>query len=160
MVEKKKKGKPVPIERAIPPELSPFYFMPIRRRKLDQLRKDLRRICRKAGVAMPRGFGVHAIRRRVDTMLEELTDVSLKPMDASMMDASIFMRWSTTSRFGMHGRYAKIDEYESNRRVLEQHTMVHFWKDYVDCWAWAPGFENIEDNYSMNNTFMLKYILC
>ena len=86
---------------------------------------------------MPKGFGVHSIRRRVDTMLQELTDTSVKEMDCTT-----FMRWSTTSRYGMHGRYAKIDEYDSNLRVLAAHPMVGFWKDYADAGQWAPGFDN------------------
>lgn len=118
-VSKRERARPQPI----PDFLMQVFSAPIRPCSKTKLEGDLKRWCKLAGFRLPRGVGVHAIRRTVATALDEA--------GVGILELGIFGRWST-SRLGTAVSYIKTPKEAKDSKVLEVHPFVQTWKEALE----------------------------
>ena len=140
LVLKKKRGTPVPFTQPIPAQLLPFFDgVDITPMKAAAIIVRLKRTCKKAGIAWPYKGGVHSIRRRVFTLLQDAPGIK-------EFDANRFMRESV-SAFGMIETYYQRTETETDEKILSVHPMVHYWTELACLLPYVPKY---------TRTFMVK----
>jgi len=84
--------------------------------------KVFRRIMRKVGLKVNRGYGWHCIRRGLAT--------ELLLRDVSALNIVRFMRWcdgSVKSKFGMLAIYDRREQHKIDRSIFEVHPFLSFW---------------------------------
>jgi len=123
-----RKHQPIPIE------LLPLFRLPPKIKSRQQMLKDLKRVCRKAGVTYPLRGGVHCIRRSVVTALWKNTD--LKEISIQR-----FMRWSSGRGMGVMPKYVKTPVEVTDLEVLSKHPYVSIWQDMVEFLPYLPQYE-------------------
>jgi hypothetical protein len=88
--------------------------------------KVFRRIMRKVGLEVGRGYGWHSIRRAL------ATELALRGVSA--LNILRFMRWSETSlegEFGMLVIYARREQDKIDRSIFEVHPFLSAWRGNV-----------------------------
>ncbi len=136
-----KKGRRAP--QPIPTELIPLFSVPLKLRKSYLIQRDLRRICRKAGIKIiqPR-TGIHSIRRSVVTTLYSNTD--LKEIHIQR-----FMRWAEGGRgLGVMPRYIKTPTEVTDAEVLSKHPYMAIWRDLVKLLPCLPQYQHLNVQFS------------
>jgi integrase len=144
MIPTKKKGKRKP--QPIPTELLPLFSIPLTSKNNYKILRDLRRVCRKAGVKYLRGYGVHCIRRSVVTALFDIKD--LKELTIHR-----FLRWSTGMGMGVMPRYVKTPPEVTDVDVLSKHPYIPIWRELVLFMPYLPQYEpylNVRFNTNMD----------
>jgi len=130
--EKKGRRKPQPI----PTELLTLFSIPLHPRKVYNIERDLRRLCKKAGVPRRHRMGIHSVRRSVVTSL--YSDTNLKELSIRR-----FLRWSESGRdMGVMPRYVKTPVEVTDNDVLKEHPFVQMWKDYVQFLPYLPQYQS------------------
>jgi hypothetical protein len=90
--------------------------------------KVFRRIMRKVGLEVNRGYGWHSIRRGLAT--------ELLMRDVSPLNIARFMRWcdgKVRSEFGMLAIYDRRDQEEVDRSIFEVHPFLSTWSSSQGC---------------------------
>jgi hypothetical protein len=95
--------------------LVPLFAVPIEPMPDYQLQRELKKICKAAGVQFPHRGGFHCFRCRV------ATDVS--QVEPSDINASNFMRWATPRALSMLAWYRQTPVEATDRAILEKHPM-------------------------------------
>jgi integrase len=118
-----KKGRRLP--QPIPNELVAFFAIPLEPTKPYMIQRQLKRLCKKAGVPIRHRMGVHSIRRSVATALFEHTD--LKELTIKR-----FLRWAESGYgLGVMPRYVRTPVSETDNKVINKHPYVVMWKDMI-----------------------------
>jgi len=128
--EKKGERKPQPI----PEELLPLFAIPLEPKPNYQILRDLKRVCRRAGVRYPHMGGVHCIRRSVVTALwgnTDLKEIAIKR----------FLRWSLGMGMGVMPRYVKTPVDVTDMEVLSKHPFIPIWQDMVLFLPYLPQYQ-------------------
>lgn len=133
-IETQKKG--LRVAQPIPVELVPLFSIPLRPLKNQTIQAQLRRLCKKAGVRMPRGTGVHSIRRSVVTVLHSDTD--LKELVIRR-----FLRWSESYGMGVMPRYIRTPLSVSDAEVISKHPYVAMWKQMMAFLPYLPQYDSV-----------------
>jgi len=87
--------------------------------------KVFRRIMRKVGLEVGRGYGWHSIRRAL------ATELALRGVSA--LNILRFMRWSDSSlegEFGMLAIYARREQDKIDRSIFEVHPFLPIWRRF------------------------------
>ena len=130
-----KKGRRIP--QPIPKELVPLFSIPLHPVKNYQVQRELKRICRKAGVPWRKRAGIHSIRRSVISTLYGDTD--LKEITIKR-----FLRWSMKSPgMGVLPRYVKIPYDITDLDVLQKHPYVAMWKEMIPFLPYLPQYKQM-----------------
>jgi integrase len=133
-VPTEKKGRRVP--QPIPPNLKPLFSVPLHKIDKASVRRQLKAVCRKAGVKWPERSGIHSIRRAVVTAL--YSNMNLKELSIRR-----FMRWSLGRGMGVMPTYVKIPAETTDREVLECHPFVKVWEELLPFIKYLPQWENL-----------------
>jgi len=116
-IRTKKGGQRKP--QPIPKSLVPLFAVPISHMNGHTVQRQLKKICRKAGVNLPFKGGYHCFRRRTVTEVAEVN-----PSD---VDVSNFMRWAKPRT--MLARYKQTPVEQTDRAILEKHPFVKMWEE-------------------------------
>jgi len=116
----KQKGRKVHRTQPIPAELVPLFDCPIEPMPQPRLSRNLRKICKEAGVDLQYRAGFHSVRRNTITTVrkEEKSDLNIHR----------FLRWSEPRQFSMLARYDKGRPEETDASVLDKHPYVKIWE--------------------------------
>lgn len=128
--EKKGARKPQPI----PESLKPIFSVRLRKTTKQAVILQLKAICRKAGIVLPKRTGVHAIRRAVVTSL--YSNTNLKEISIRR-----FMRWSMPRSMGSMPTYVKTPADITDNQVLEVHPFLRIWEDLTCFIPYLPQWE-------------------
>lgn len=131
-----KKGRRIP--QPIPKELAPLFAVPLTTCSRQEVIRQIKRVCKKAGVPCSHGVGVHAIRRSVVTALFNVPD--LKEIATRR-----FMRWSMGMGMGVMPRYVKTPVEVTDLEVLEKHPYVHVWRELFPFCEYVPKFQKCKE---------------
>jgi len=141
-IETEKKGMRVP--QPIPTELIPLFSIPLQPMKNQTIQAQLKRLCRKAGVATPHRTGIHSIRRSVATVLYSNTD--LKELSIRR-----FLRWAEGGyAMGVMPRYVKTPVSVTDREVINKHPYVTAWRQMMAFLPYLPQYDSV----------CAKYVIC
>ena len=132
-IQTEKKGRRVP--QPIPVELIPLFSIPLKPMKDQTIQAQLKRLCKKAGVATPPRTGIHSIRRSVITALYANTD--LKELTIRR-----FLRWAEGYGMGVMPRYVKTPMSITDAEVISKHPYVAMWKKMMQ---FLPYLEQYSD---------------
>ena len=113
--EKKGQRKPQPI----PKSLVPLFAVPITPMHGHTIQRQLKKICKKAGVNLPFKGGYHCFRRRTVTEVAEV--------NRSDVDVSNFMRWAKPRT--MLARYKQTPVEQTDALILQRHPFVKMWEE-------------------------------
>jgi integrase len=134
-IETEKRGMRVP--QPIPVELTPLFSVPLKPMKAQTIQSQLKRLCKKAGVATPPRTGIHSIRRSVATVLYSNTD--LKELSIRR-----FLRWAEGGyNMGVMPRYVKTPVSVTDREVINKHPYVAMWKDMMQFLPYLPQYDSV-----------------
>ena len=135
LIQTEKKGRRVP--QPIPVELVPLFSVPLKPTKAQTIQAQLRRLCKRAGVATPYRTGIHSIRRSVITVLYSKTD--LKELSIRR-----FLRWAESGYgLGVMPRYVKTPVSVTDAEVLTKHPYVAMWKQMVQFLPYLPQYDDV-----------------
>lgn len=138
-IETEKKGMRVP--QPIPTELIPLFSVPLKPMKAQTIQSQLKRLCRKSGVATPHRTGIHSIRRSVATVLYSNTD--LKELSIRR-----FLRWAEGGfGMGVMPRYVKTPVSVTDTEVINKHPYVAMWKEMVEFLPYLPQYGSVCAKY-------------
>lgn len=138
-IQTEKKGMRVP--QPIPKELVPLFSIPLKPMKDQTIQMQLKRLCRKAGVATPHRTGIHSIRRSVATVLYSNTDVK-------ELSIRRFLRWKEGGYgMGVMPRYIKTPVSVTDSEVLTKHPYVAMWKDMMQFLPYLPQYDSVSAIY-------------
>jgi len=135
LIPTEKKGRRIP--QPIPTELIPLFSIPLKPMKDQTLQAQLKRLCKKAGVATPPRTGFHSIRRSVVTVLfsvENLKELTIRR----------FLRWAEAG-YGMGAvmpSYIKTPLSVTDAEVISKHPYVAMWKRMMQ---FLPYLEQYND---------------
>ena len=115
--EKRGQRKPQPIPRS----LVPLFNVGVTPLEEHILHRQLHKICKRAGVSLPKGAGYHCFRRRVVTTVSEV--------EHSDTVVSNFMRWAKPRT--MLSRYKQTPIEQTDKAILMQHPFVKVWEQVV-----------------------------
>ena len=133
-IKTEKKGMRVP--QPIPVELIPLFSIPLKPMKDQTIQAQLKRLCKKAGVATPYHTGIHSIRRSVATVLYQFTDVK-------ELSIRRFLRWKEGGYgMGVMPRYVKTPVSVTDAEVIAKHPYVAMWKKMMQ---FLPYLEQYND---------------
>jgi integrase len=118
-IRTKKGGQKKP--QPIPRPLVPLLAVPIDRMHGHTIQRQLKRICKRAGVRLPFRGGYHSFRRSVVTAVSEV-----EPSDLSV---SNFMRWAGPGRYSMLARYRQTPVEVTDKAILDKHPYVKIWEE-------------------------------
>lgn len=110
------------------------------------LQRQLKRICKKAGIKFPHRGGFHCFRRRVATDVSEI-----EPSD---INTSNFMRWATPRGLSMLARYKQTPVEETDRAILEKHPYVNVWEEV------CPFITQHNSDYREHSSLYCNEIYC
>lgn len=134
-----KKGRRVP--QPIPTELVPLFSIPLETTKSYLANRQLKRLCKRAGVPIQYRMGHHSIRRAVVTVLHGSTDLKEN-------EIFTFLRWSPGSRgFGHMHRYIKTPVELTDAKVLSKHPFVSMWLTMAEFLPYLPQYDSV---YNIN----------
>lgn len=103
----------------IPQSLAPLFAVPITPMHGHTIQRQLKQICKKAGVLLPFRGGYHCFRRSTVTIISEV-----EPSDTNV---SNFMRWAKPRT--MIARYKQTPLEVTDRAILEKHPYVKIWEE-------------------------------
>jgi hypothetical protein len=109
--------KPQPI----PDNLVPLFDVPLAPMQREKLIHAFKRLCKQAGVVLPRKGGFHSIRRRVVTTVADV--------ERSDLNVHNFMRWSVPRQFSMLARYKQTPTEVTDKEILDKHPYVKAWEE-------------------------------
>jgi len=118
-IRTKKGGQRKP--QPIPQSLVPLFAVPITVMHGHTIQRQLKRICKKAEVYLPRGGGYHCFRRRAATTISEV--------EHSDIDVSNFMRWAKPRT--MLARYKQTAPEVTDIAILQKHPFVKLWEEVM-----------------------------
>jgi len=137
--EKKGQRKPQPI----PEMLKPIFSVQLEKDDTRVVVRQLKRICRKAGIDYSKGTGIHAIRRSVVTSLYSVPN--LKELSIRR-----FMRWALDMGMGVMPRYVKTPLETTDLEVLEVHPYVKVWEELLPFIEYLPQWAELEPRLQFN----------
>jgi len=109
--------KPQPI----PDSLVPLFQVPLEPVPRMKLAKQLKKVCKRAGIFLPPRAGFHSIRRRVATTVSEV--------EHSDLNVHNFMRWSVPRQFSMLARYKQTPVEATDTHIIQLHPYVKKWEE-------------------------------
>ena len=134
-IKTEKKGMRVP--QPIPVELIPLFSIPLKPMKDQTIQAQLKRLCKKAGVATPYHTGIHSIRRSVATVLYQFTDVK-------ELSIRRFLRWKEGGYgMGVMPRYVKTPVSVTDAEVIAKHPYVAMWKEKMMFLPYLPQYDYV-----------------
>ena len=134
LIPTEKKGRRVP--QPIPVELVPLFSIPLKPIKGQTIQTQLKRLCKKAGVATPPRTGIHSIRRSVITSL--YADTDLKELTIRR-----FLRWAEGYGMGVMPRYVKTPVSVTDAEVISKHPFVPLWKKMMQFLPYLPQYNDV-----------------
>ena len=144
MIPTEKKGMRVP--QPIPTELLPLFSIPLKPMKDSAIQRQLKRLCKKAGVDILPRTGIHSIRRSVATVLYSNTDVK-------ELSIRRFLRWAEGGYgMGVMPRYIKTPVSVTDAKVITKHPYVAMWKQMMAFLPYLPQYNSVCAIYSYYST--------
>lgn len=122
----KKGGEESP--HPIPQSLLPLFAVPVTKMGEFTIQRQLQKICKRAGIRLPKRAGYHWLRRNVATTIKKAAKYTIG-IDA--IDASRYMRWSTQRELTMLDRYDQTPFEEGDRAILNVHPTVGMWQEVL-----------------------------
>jgi len=118
-IRTKKGGQRKP--QPIPQSLFPLFCVPVTPMHGHTIQRQLKKICKDAGVHLPSRGGYHCFRRRTVTTISEV-----EPSDTNV---SNFMRWAKPRT--MLARYKQTPVEVTDTGILAKHPFVKMWSEII-----------------------------